>query len=238
MPDVRLAYINRLQQGMADIRVSRHYLRKDVIICLNNSETDIYMDVSEREEFVRVAKKAIVQKTPGLSYVQESYDILPDYDEQVPWTVAFTLSGLPHPPKMNDLIIIEGRVYVVSKTRPSNRELPGLVECLVYPERDSRFVNDELAIYKVRFRVGLEELSYPDYLGKVVTMDVIYGGCPLYMSFEGKDWGKFYISSNVKVPEEATGLYLMDANSEVVTYEFGAVEQAKKIISPSDVVYR
>lgn len=115
MPDVRLAYINRLQQGMADIRVSRHYLRKDVIICLNNSETDIYMDVSEREEFVRVAKKAIVQKTPDLSYVQESYDILPDYDEQVPWTVAFTLSGLPHPPKMNDLIIIEGRVYVVSK---------------------------------------------------------------------------------------------------------------------------
>ena len=158
MGDVRLSYIDRYTQGMSDIRISRHQLRKNVVVCLNDPEWDIYRDVRIHSEKYRVNKQAIVQKNPDMNYVQDMYDVFLEEDEQLPWTVNLTMSGLLRPLKMDDKVIIDGLVYNVSKVRPNNRELHGLLECLVYPERDSRFINDPLNLYAVRLRNGIYEL--------------------------------------------------------------------------------
>lgn len=235
--DVRLSYIDRLSSGLADVRISRSPLRKDVVICLNKADEDIYRDVVTSQEFYRVNKQAIVQKNPSMYYVQETYGILLEPEDQLPWVVIVTLTDLPRPLKLNDRIVVSGVVYVVSKVKPTNRELGSIIECLVYPERDTTLVNDPLAIYKVRFREGASEVPVDDVRGKSAIMDVIYGGCPRYMSFDGSDWRMFSPRSRVLVPEQATQLFVKDEESKTAVTSLGSDSTESETKESSKVKY-
>jgi hypothetical protein len=144
--DFRSQYIQRFEQGLADIRISRHNLRRNVIVSLRDVEHDIYMDVADSTEEARICKQAIVVMNPDMYYVQEQFDNLDMPDDILPFVVVLTMSGLPRQPHMNDWVIVDGKIYVISKVKPTNRELGKVLECLVYPMRDSRLIDDPLAI--------------------------------------------------------------------------------------------
>ena len=105
--------------------------------------------------------------------------------------------------------------------KPTNRELGKVLECLVYPMRDSRLIDDPLAIYKIRFRIGLLEIPWTDIFGQKVVMELIYGGCPLWMSYDGNNWQQFYPKIRVEVPGDSQALYIMDERKEVAMLKFG-----------------
>lgn len=219
--DFRSQYIQRYEQGMVDIRISRHNLRRNVIVSLRDVEHDIYMDVADSTEEARICKQAIVVMNPDMYYVQEQFDNLDMPDDILPFVIVLTMSGLPRQLHMNDWVIVDGKIYVISKVKPTNRELGKVLECLVYPMRDSRLIDDPLAIYKIRFRVGLLEVPWTDIYDKRVVMELIYGGCPLWMSFNGVDWQQFYPKIRVEVPDYAQALYIMDEQKEVASLKFG-----------------
>lgn len=231
--DARAQVYNRFQTGMADIRISRHPLRKEIILALQDVEHDIYMDVALSSECARVFKQAIVQKNPNMTYVQEQFDVLVEPEDILPFHVLFTKTGVPRPLLLDDRIIIDGAVYVVSKLKPTNRELNAIYECLVYPERDSRKLNDPLALYYIRFRRGLTEVGFEGIYGAPVVMEVVYGGCPTQMSFDGTTWQRFYQRSVVNVPDEATQLYIMDATQRCVSLTFGETFSVQQVLPTS-----
>lgn len=232
--DFRTPLIDKFMCGIADIRISRHNLRRDIIVLLNNTEHDIYMDIGDQTERFRICKQAIVNKRPDMYYVQEQYGVFVEDVAQLPFTVALTMSGLPRPLVLDDRIIIGGTVYVVSKVKPNNRELWSILEVLIYPEREAARLNDPLALYKIRFRRGLEEVPLSDIYSAPVVMDIIYGGCPLYMSFDGQTWTPFLFQSRVQVPAGAVQLYIKDAQQQVVQLAFG--EEFSVAPPPSDGV--
>lgn len=219
--DFRLKFVKRYECGMADLLISRHTLRKSIIVSFRNTAHDIYMDVADSTEEARVCKQAIVVMNPDMYYVQEQFEVLDIPDDILPFVINLTMSGLPRQPHLNDWIIVEGKVYVISKVKPTNRELGGVLECLVYPMRDSRYVNDPLALYKIRFRQGLMEIPWQEVYGKRIVMDILYGGCPLWMSFYGDDWTQFYAKSRLRVPNDFTQLFIMDGNKQVVSLKLG-----------------
>ena len=219
--DFRSQYIQRYEQGMADIRISRHNLRRNVIVSLRDVEHDIYMDVADSTEEARINKQAIVVMNPDMYYVQEQFDNLDMPDDILPFVIVLTMSGMPRQLHMNDWVIVDGKIYVISKVKPTNRELGKVLECLVYPMRDSRLIDDPLAIYKIRFRIGLLEIPWMNVYGQKVVMELIYGGCPLWMSFNGNDWQQFYPKIRVEVPGDAQSLFIMDESKQVASLKFG-----------------
>ncbi len=219
--DVRESIYDRVQLGMSEIRISRHPLRKDIIVALHHTEHDIYLDVADSSEFARIFKQAIVRKNVDMDYVQEQFGVLAEPDDILPFHILFTRTGVPRPPKLDDRIIIDGAIYVVSKLKPTNRELTAIYECLVYPERDARRVNDPLAIYYVRFRRGTKEVTGNAIYTDPVIMEIVYGGCPTLMSFDGKHWQRFYQRSGVTIPSWTDTLYIMDAEQRTAQLEFG-----------------
>lgn len=219
--DFRSQYIQRYECGMADIRISRHNLRRDVIISLRDVEHDIYMDVSDSTEEARICKQAIVVMNPDMFYVQEQFENLDMPDDILPFIVIVTMSGMPRPAHLNDWIIVDGKIYVVSKVKPTNRELGKVIECLVYPMRDARLIDDPLALYKIRFRDGLQEVPWTDIYGKRVVMEFIYGGCPLWMSFDGESWQQFLPKIRVELNQGQDELFLMNKDKQVVSLKFG-----------------
>ena len=219
--DFRSQYIQRYEQGMADIRISRHNLRRNVIVSLRDVEHDIYMDVADSTEEARINKQAIVVMNPDMYYVQEQFDNLDMPDDILPFVIVLTMSGIPRQLHMNDWVIVDGKIYVIAKVKPTNRELGKVLECLVYPMRDSRLIDDPLAIYKIRFRIGLLEIPWTDIFGQKVVMELIYGGCPLWMSYDGNNWQQFYPKIRDEVPGDARALYIMDGRKEVAMLKFG-----------------
>ena len=219
--DFRLQYLKRYESGIADIRISRSQFRSNIIVSLRDTKTDIYMDGVDSVEEFRACKQGIVVKKPDMFYVQEQYDILSMEDDILPFVVIFTVSGLPRNPHMNDWIIVDGKIFVISKVKPTNRDLGAVLECLVYPMRDSRKLDDPLALYKIRFRRGLVEIPWEEVYSGPVVMDLLYGGCPHWMGWYGDDWSEFYFQSRVKVPGDAVRLYLMDESNQVVSLGFG-----------------
>lgn len=218
--DARIKQLRRFEQGMADARISRSQLRSTVIFSLRSTQHDLYMDASDTTEEFRVIKHAIVNKNPDMYYVQDAFDLLSESEDILPFIVLFTVSGLPRPLLINDYIIIAGRIYVVSKVRPTNRDLGGVVEALVYPMRDVEGMVDPLAIYGFRFRDGLVEVPFPNIYGDPLVMDVIYGGIPQQMSYDGSTWEPFVWQKRVLLKDE-TQLYIMDGAQRVASLKFG-----------------
>lgn len=215
--DVRVSQLSKFAQGVADIKISRHPLRSDVLYVFNSTDVDIYQD-SESKEWARVYKQAIVRKNPKMSYVQESFglnDFFVEETDSLPWIFVLSLTGMPRIPAMDDRIILNGLVYTVSKVRPVNRDCDGIVECLVYPERTH--VVDPLAIYSVSFRDGLSLLSLSEARGKDCVMSVIWGGCPVQFSFNAKDWALFRPVTPLRVPVDLSEFHLQDASGVVVS---------------------
>ncbi len=218
--DFRSKYIKRFQQGMADILISRHNLRRQVLVSLRDVDHDIYLDEQDSQEEARVAKYAIIEMNPDMFFVQEQFDNFDIPDDILPFIVTITMSGMPRPLRLNDWVIVDGKIYVVSKVKPTNRELGGVIQCLVYPMRDSRLIDDPLAIYRIRFRQGLVEVPWREALGTTVVMELIYGGCPHWMSFDGVKWAQFFFQSRLELPSDAKRLYLMDADKKVCSLGF------------------
>lgn len=217
---------------MTDIRLSRHQLRSNVIVSLRDTQHDIYMDVLDSREEFRANKTAMVNKNPDMAYVQEMFDTLSMPDDILPFTVILTRGGLPRNPHINDYIIIDGRIYVVSKVKPTNRDLGRVLELLVYPMRDEAHAIDPLAIYDIRFQDGMTEVPVEAIHKGPVVMDLVYGGCPIGMSFDAENWTDFYPTSKVAIPEGLDTLYIMDAEQHVVSKGFGESEPA--VIPPVD----
>lgn len=218
--DVRIAQLKRFEQGMADARISRSQLRSTVIISLRSTQHDQYMDVSDTTEEYRIVKHAIVNKNPNMDYVQDAFDIFVESEDILPFVVNLTMSGLPRPLLINDHIIVGGRIYVVSKVKPTNRDLGGVLEAAVYPMRDASMLEDPLAIYDIRFREGLRSVEFPDIYDRPVVMDVIYGGLPHLMSYDGATWDPFVWQKRVILSNE-TKLYVMDKLQRIAQLNFG-----------------
>lgn len=221
-PDIRNTMLTCFEEGMAEIRLSRHQLRSNVIVSLRDTDTDIYMDAVESREECRVNKVALVNKSPDMDYVQEMFDELSMPDDILPFTVALTRSGLPRNPHINDYIIVDGRIYVVSKVRPTNRDLGRVLLLLVYPMRDERLIDDPLAIYDIRFQRNMQAVPLDDIRSAPVVLDLVYGGNPVGMSFDGETWTPFYPQFRATIPADAEALYIMDADQHVVSRAFDA----------------
>ena len=216
--EARVALLERFAWGMADIRVSRHPLRRDVLVVLNEVEKDRFQD-TDTVERGRVYKQAIVRKNPDMHYLQDSFgaDLLVEDGDILPWLISFTMTGLPRLPHLDDYIIVDGIKYAVAMVKPMNRDLGGLVQCMIYPERSEEMI-DPLAIYSVSFRDGLVPVSRTAAYGQTVIMDVLWGGYPLQMSFNKMLWQEFHPSSRVLVPGGARYLYVKDGTDRVVSH--------------------
>lgn len=216
----RVQAIDRYSRMMADIRISRHPLRKHVLCIFTDKEYDIYQD-STTTESERLKKLAIVQKNPDLDYVQELDDVLMDDGDHIPWVVTMTLTGLPRTPRQDDYLIIEGVKYAISKVGPINRSVRGVVDCMIYPERTHS--TDALHIYGVTIRN--KTTVYPNLQestimpidatepqnSPVVVLDMVYGGNPIQQSIDGLKWAPF--TSFIKYPvisEQDVVVYLRD----------------------------
>lgn len=228
--DFRLSAIERFQARMADIRISRHPQHRDCLFIVNNTEFDIYQD-STSEESIRVLKQVVVQKNPDLSYVQESFgaDALVDDGEKVPWVVNMTCLGLPRLPMVDDRFIIDGVTYSVSRVKPSNRDMRGLLECLVYPERTD--LSDPLALFSVQFFEGGKSLSFSEAKKtKDAKMLIIWGGFPTELSWDGVTWFPFdFVCPAGVIPVLSKGLRMRDVTGRVVTMDLSDAGKSSSV---------
>ncbi len=215
--DGRLRQQNRFQVGLADIKISRHHLRKEVILILTETEYDQYQD-STNTEIARVKKWAIVEKNPDMNFVQELGDTLLEDTEQLPWLVTLTMTNMPRHLNHDDSIIIDGMKYTVSFVKPSNRFLQGVFYALVYPERN--VVEDNLLIYSVQIRKGLQVFKTFqecfDTLGETtVTLDIVYGGYPKYLKIDSEYYNfTSFFQYNVKSGREVK-LAILDSKKRI-----------------------
>lgn len=218
--DARLSALEQYTAKMADVRISRHPLRRDCIFIVNCTEFDIYQDGHSHEE-ARVLKQCIVKKNPDMFYVQESFgdDAMVQDGDIIPWVIYMSCTGLPRLPMLDDRFLLDGLVYSVSAVKPINRDSQGVIECLVYPER--RDFIDSLAIYSVSFHSNFVPVSLEDAWGKEVAMQIIWGGYPIEMSWDKKTWVPFVPTSSVTVPNKASCLFIRGESGEVVGFTFG-----------------
>ena len=112
----------------------RNPLHKSVTVIFNSIDRDQYNDARVVEES-RQTKVALVEKDDQ-HFIQffDIDDLLEDTDK--PWTVTLSVTDLPRLPRTDDRFLIEGLLYTVSQVKPINREMPSIVKCLVYPERN------------------------------------------------------------------------------------------------------
>lgn len=217
MDDIRKNRLNIYAQGMADISISRNPLKKKVFVVFRDKDYDQYLD-ARTIPVARYCKDAVVKKNPDLAYVADSFDILAeDITDDLPWIVTMTVTGFPHNPNHEDVIVIDGTNYVIARVKPVNRDLPTLISCLVYPDRDKPY--DDLAVYRVSFRQRLNPMTVPEARGSICCMDVIYGGLPTEMSFDCKKWQPFQMMSMQSVPFNLKNLYIKDDKDHVLSFD-------------------
>lgn len=220
--EVRPNQMNRFAGKMGDISISRHPLRKYIFVVQRDKDVDQYLDV-RTSEYRRVLKQAIVKKNVDMEYVMESFEDLVDDELNTPWVITMTSDGLERNIQHEDLIVVDGRRYVVASVRPMNRDIDALVSCAVYPDRDKGM--DDLACYGVVFRDGLEQISLEEAQGGFHCMDVIYGGVPVEYSFDNDNWGEFRVKNKVLVPQYASLLYLRDESERTVCFDLVTGEE-------------
>lgn len=134
-----------------DLQLKYNPLHKSVAVIFNETCRDHYGD-SRMTETSRVLKLAMVEKADE-SFVQffgledgmlgnnlEQYDATGSLveDTENPWTVTMSITGLPRMPRNDDKFLIDGIIYTVSVVKPINRQMPSILKCLIYPERDSQ----------------------------------------------------------------------------------------------------
>lgn len=120
--------------GMFDIMTPRNPLHKSVTVIFNSINRDQYNDARVIEES-RQTKVALVEKDDQ-HFIQffDIEELLEDTDK--PWTVTLSITDLPRLPRTDDRMLIDGLLYTVSQVKPINREMPSVVKCLIYPERN------------------------------------------------------------------------------------------------------
>lgn len=141
--DTRRDHMNYFMKGMADIVMSRTMLSREAEVILNDVVLDHYKD-AQVAEVCRVVKNVMVRKNVDMSYIQEQFDLpwnpdgpelLQDNVDQLPFIVIMTITNLPRVIRKDDEIMIDGIKFAVSKVKPTNRDLPSIINVLVYPER-------------------------------------------------------------------------------------------------------
>lgn len=214
--DARKQHMNKYASGMAEIVLSRTMLSREVLVVFNTITRDHYQDATITETG-RYKKLAMIKKTMDMQYVQELLgpELLEDNLDQIPWVVNMTTENLPRVPRMDDQVIIEGIRYTISVVKPMNRDLESLISLFIYPERVVG--EDPLAIKSVTYSVnGQTVASLASYVGSTAILDILYGGYPLYMSFDGTTWVDFV--SKVKAPvQNNLTLYLKNGVGTVVS---------------------
>lgn len=227
MIDPRISNIDRFTSGMADIQITRHPLRSLVIVVFNDTTYDVYKD-GTTVETERINKLAIVERDKDLMYVQELLgdEFLIDEDERNPWIVTMTTTGLTRTLKGDDVLIIDGNVFTVSKLKPINKRIQSVITLLVYPENTNftdAFKLDSLIITKDEVIV---ESLYIN-LNEVHVIEIVYGGLPLFYSsnydvedLESVVWTAFvYKFLITPISEDPINLAIRSADLTIETLE-------------------
>lgn len=218
--NARTNYLNMFTQGMADIKISRHPLRKEIFLLSNDREYDMYQDTTTTNTG-RIKKMAIVQLNKDMSYVQEMFDdLLDDASDKLPYNVILTMTGLSRVVTQKDNMIIDGTKYAVAKVKPINRNLSSVIECTVYPERTD--FEDPFTIISITPRLRLEEIVIADHIGEEIVLDILYGGSPTALSFDGTTWQDFTSYVKYTVSTLPFTVYLKDATDTIKSMEVGA----------------
>lgn len=158
--DYRRRILSRMAVGMADIQLSHNALASEVIIIFNDLSVDHYQD-SRIAEIDRIKKLAIFRKSEELTFVpDDSEELLDDKESAIPYEVLTTNTGLPRLPRRDDMLLNEGNLYTIHHVKPMNRDIDGLIQLIVYPERTT-FI-DPLNIYKLTLLDGDTLLPIPD----------------------------------------------------------------------------
>lgn len=131
----RLEHLNEFSRVMGDLRIDTHPASQDVKVILTEKTYDVFNDVthSPKEE---ITKRALVTKKNVLEYVQALFtELLVENEEQFPYLVTMTTTGLPRVLQADDQIEIDDEIYTVSKVHLGNRSQDTIIRCLVYNER-------------------------------------------------------------------------------------------------------
>lgn len=158
--DYRRTMLSNMAVGMADIQLSHNALATEVILIYNDLSVDHYQD-SRIAEIDRIKKLAVFRKSKDLTFVpDDSEELLDDQDSAIPYEVLTTVTGLPRLPRRDDMLLNDGNLYTVHHVKPMNRDIDGLIQLIVYPERTT-FV-DPLNIYKLTLLDADTLLPIPD----------------------------------------------------------------------------
>ena len=236
--DYRRDILSTMAVGMADIQLSHNALASEVIIIYNDLSVDHYQD-SRIAEVDRIKKLAVFRKSEELTFVPDDSDeLLDDKESAIPYQVLMTMTGLPRMPRRDDMLLHEGNLYAIHHVKPMNRDIDGLIQLIVYPERTT-FI-DPLNIYKLTFLDGDTLLPIPDLnvyehgdvepiepsdgdggdepeptpeppiVPKDVVLDIVWGGNPTEYSFDNETWLPFQsrIRFNLSEKESHRVLYV------------------------------
>lgn len=144
--DERRKNVNSLMVGMADIQLAYNALASEVIVIYNELSIDHYQD-SIPAEVERFKKLSIFRKVEDMNFVpQGDFPELVEDNDNIPYEVLMTETGLPRIPRKDDQILSNGVLYAVHHVKPFNRDYKGLWSIVVYPERTTKV--DVLHIYK------------------------------------------------------------------------------------------
>jgi hypothetical protein len=196
--------------GMADIQLSHNALASEVIIIFNDLSVDHYQD-SRIAEIDRIKKLAVFRKVEDLEFVpdDENETLLDDKEAAIPYEVLTTMTWLPRIPRRDDMLLHEGNLYTIHHVKPMNRDIDGLIQLVVYPERTT-FI-DTLHVYKLIYLDGdtLRPIrNLKEYLEiipeKDIVLDITWGGNPTEYSFDGKTWLPFQSRIRFNLSERST----------------------------------
>ena len=195
--DYRRDILSNMAVGMADIQLSHNALASEVIIIFNDLSVDHYQD-SRIAEIDRIKKLAIFRKVEDLEFVPDDDHgtLLDDKESAIPYEVLTTMSWLPRLPRRDDMLLHEGFLYTIHHVKPMNRDIDGLIQLIVYPERTT-FI-DPLNIYKLIFLDGdtlrpIRNMKEYERIvpQKDIVLDIVWGGNPTEYSFDGENWLPF-----------------------------------------------
>lgn len=235
--DYRRDILSNMAVGMADIQLSHNALATEIIVIYNDISVDHYQD-SRIAEVDRVKKLAVFRKSQDMTFVpDDSEELLEDSEKSIPYQVLTTITGLPRMPRRDDMLLNEGVLYTIHHVKPMNRDIDGLIELIVYPERTT-FI-DPLNIYKLTLLDGntlqpiknlteyegtdeeSDEESEEPVVMKDIVLDIVWGGNPTEYSFDNQNWLPFQsrIRFNLSEKELHRVLYVkggMEIISQIV----------------------
>lgn len=242
--DERNRNLSNVAVGMADIQLAHNPIASEVIIIFNELSVDHYQD-SRIAEVGRFKKLAVFRKTENMEFVPDSdRGELQIDDDSVPYEVLLTCTGLPRMPRRDDMVLSGGELYSVHHVKPMNRNINGLWQLIVYPERTT-FI-DTLHIYKSTLLnpkdlMPIEDIDAfmhedvepvepieegedvkPQPITKEVVVDFVWGGKPEFISYDKTEtWLPF--RSRIKVT-------LSEVDMHPVLYIKGGMEVIQVII--------